>query len=79
MIDGPGSPVCGLVGLRTFAMVGRMSEQHHRDPSGNTEQFRAFVQSTEPARERSLPVGLIGGVAAAVVVLIAVVVWVVMS
>jgi hypothetical protein len=56
-----------------------MAEQHHRDPSGNTEQFRAFVQSTEPAQERSLPIGLIAGLGAAVVVLIAVVAWFALS
>jgi hypothetical protein len=57
-----------------------MSEQEYKDPSGNTEQFRAFVRSTEPdAGNESRPVGLIVGVAVAVVVVIAVVVWLAVS
>jgi len=57
-------------------MVVPMSEQQYRDPSANTEQFRAFVQSTEPtAAGGGRPVGLIAGIAVAAVVVIAVVVW----
>jgi hypothetical protein len=32
-------------------MVYRMPEEYV-DPSGNTEQFRVFVQRTEPVQER---------------------------
>jgi hypothetical protein len=61
-------------------MVFPMSEQQYQDPSGNTEQFRAFVQSSpEPAQGRALPVGLIVGVGVAVVILIVLVVWLALS
>jgi hypothetical protein len=53
-----------------------MSEQEYKDPSGNTEQFRAFVQSTDSdAGNDSRPVGLIAGIAVAVVVVLVVIVW----
>ncbi len=46
------------------------------DPSGSTEQFKAFVQHTEPASTRSFPVGaVVGGVAAIVVVAIVVLIF----
>jgi hypothetical protein len=41
------------------------------DPSGNTEQFQAYVQRTEStkAAEKRSPVGLIVGIVVAVLVL----------
>lgn len=48
----------------------------HPDPSGNTEAFRTFAHSTEPAAAdppSKLP--LIVGVTVAVVVLVALVGW----
>jgi hypothetical protein len=46
-----------------------MSEESYVDPSGNTEQFRAYVQRAEPAGERTgAPPYLIIGIIAAVVV-----------
>ncbi len=50
-----------------------MTEQNV-DPSGSTEQFKAFVQQTEAPSTRSFPVGVVVGIVAALVV-IAVVVW----
>jgi hypothetical protein len=49
----------------------------YADPSGNTDQFRAFVQSTapEPARSKA---PLYIGLAVAAVVLVAVVAFVAM-
>ncbi|HEX5594611.1 MAG TPA: hypothetical protein VFX61_01105 [Micromonosporaceae bacterium] len=51
-----------------------MSEQH-TDPSGNTQAFRAFVQSEEesPQSSAKLPL-IIGGVLVAALVL-ALIVW----
>ena len=52
----------------------------HRDPSGNTEAFRAFVHSAEPAGTESpskLP--LLIGVAIAAVVLVGLVGWLVLG
>ncbi|MBO0867891.1 MAG: hypothetical protein J2P15_04945 [Micromonosporaceae bacterium] len=41
------------------------------DPSGNTEQFRAFVESPEPAAKKSrLPLILIGVAVLAVAIVI---------
>jgi hypothetical protein len=51
-----------------------MSSEDYVDPSGNTEQFRAFAQRTEPVPEK--PAGsryLALGVVAAVIVVAAVV------
>lgn len=56
-----------------------MSEQEYKDPSGNTEQFRAFVRSGEPEAGGGRPVGLIAAVAIAAVAVIAVVVWLAVS
>lgn len=56
-------------------MVLDMADQHP-DPSGNTEAFRAFVHSPEPAAVATpsrLP--LVVGVAVGVVVLAALVGW----
>jgi hypothetical protein len=50
-----------------------MTEQNV-DPSGSTEQFKAFVQQTEAPSTRSFPVGVVVGIVAALVV-VAVVVW----
>jgi hypothetical protein len=59
-----------------FAMVLPMSD-NSVDPSGNTEAFRAFTQSTpqEPATASKTPL-IVGGVAVAVV-LIALIIWLV--
>ena len=55
-----------------------MSDEY-TDPSGNTAQFQAFVQRPEePAPAKRAPVALLVGVAAAVVVL-AVVIYLVLS
>jgi hypothetical protein len=59
-------------------MVQRMSD-NRVDPSGNTEAFRAFTQSTPsepPAATASKTPLLIGGVAVAVV-LIGLILWLV--
>lgn len=51
--------------------------ENYTDPSGNTAQFRAFVDTPEAAPAASAPSRLpliVGGVAAAVVV-IALVAW----
>ncbi|MDI5938603.1 MULTISPECIES: hypothetical protein [Micromonospora] len=53
-----------------------MSDKH-MDPSGNTEQFRAFAHAPEgaaPAAPASR-VPLVAGIAVAVVLLVAVVAW----
>ena len=54
-------------------MVGRMSD-NQVDPSGNTEAFRAFTRTT-PDTGAPSRVPYIIGVAVAVLVLIAVLVW----
>ena len=56
-----------------------MSE-NYTDPSGNTAQFRAFVQSPEatPVAESPSRLPLIVGIAVALV-LVAVVAWVALS
>jgi hypothetical protein len=53
-----------------------MPEQYS-DPSGNTQQFRAFVERTEPAAgpQRARPMGLIVFAAVAVVLVIVLAVW----
>ena len=54
-------------------MVYRMPEEYV-DPSGNTEQFRVFVQRAEPAPERPAASRyLMIGIIAAIVVVAAVV------
>jgi hypothetical protein len=55
-----------------------MSDEYYQDPSGDTEAFRTFAQSPEPATAApagKLPLA-IGGVVAAVV-LVALVAWLV--
>ncbi|MGI5214565.1 hypothetical protein [Plantactinospora sp. CA-290183] len=48
----------------------------HRDPSGNTEAFRTFAHSTEPAAvEPPSKLPLIVGVAVAAAVLVVLVGW----
>jgi|1186.fasta_scaffold724832_2 hypothetical protein len=44
------------------------------DPSGSTEQFKAFVQHTEAPSTKTFPVGVVVAVVAALVV-VAIVVW----
>ena len=60
-----------------FARVSRMAE-NYTDPSGNTAQFRAFVDSPEPAASAAAPsrLPLIAGGAVAAVVVIALVAWI---
>ncbi len=60
-----------------FARVSRMAE-NYTDPSGNTAQFRAFVDSPEPAASASAPsrLPLIAGVAVAAVVVVALIAWI---
>ena len=62
---------------RSFAMVLPMPD-NTVDPSGNTEAFRAFTQSTpqEPPAPASKTPLIIGGVAVALV-LLALIVWLV--
>jgi len=50
-----------------------MSDEH-ADPSGSTEQFKAFVQHTEAPSTKTFPVGAIVAIVAALVV-VAIVVW----
>ncbi|SBT46981.1 hypothetical protein GA0070611_3567 [Micromonospora auratinigra] len=56
-------------------MVTRMAE-NHTDPSGNTAQFRAFVDAPDTAAAAPTPsrLPLIAGIGAAVVV-VALVAW----
>ena len=51
-----------------------MAENPHIDPSGNTEQFRAFAQSPQPPAAKRSPVALIVGVAIVVLIVVVVVV-----
>ncbi|GIE93998.1 hypothetical protein Ari01nite_14630 [Paractinoplanes rishiriensis] len=60
--------------MHLFAMVVRMSDNHHVDPSGNTEAFRAFTQNApQEAATSKIPL-IVAGVAGVVVVL-ALVIW----
>lgn len=52
-----------------------MSDEHV-DPSGSTEQFKAFVQHTEAPSGRGFPVGVLVAALAAVVA-VAVVIYLV--
>jgi len=52
-----------------------MTEQNV-DPSGSTEQFKAFIQHTDAPSTKTFPVGLVVGAVAALVV-VAVIVWLV--
>ena len=61
-------------GVRRFAMVLRMSD-NHVDPSGNTEAFRAFTESTSPEPPASSRTPLIVGGVVVAVVLIGLIVW----
>ncbi|WP_199736325.1 hypothetical protein [Micromonospora sp. HM5-17] len=47
----------------------------HRDPSGNTEAFRAFAQSPEPVGASPSRLPLIVGIVVAVAVLVVLVGW----
>jgi hypothetical protein len=60
--------------MQGFAMVVRMPD-NSVDPSGNTEAFRAFTQSTpqEPPAASKTPL-IIGGVVVAIV-LVALIAW----
>jgi hypothetical protein len=49
--------------------------EEYKDPAGNTEMFRAFVARNEPAAESRSKLPLILGLAAAAVVLVVLVVW----
>jgi hypothetical protein len=51
-----------------------MSEQDV-DPSGSTEQFKAFVQHTEAPSTKTFPVGLVVAAAVTALVVVAIVVW----
>jgi hypothetical protein len=55
-----------------------MSDRHS-DPSGNTAQFQAFVQRSEPEPARRSPVPLILGLVVAVIVAAAVIAFFAMS
>ncbi|WP_343445323.1 hypothetical protein [Micromonospora schwarzwaldensis] len=52
--------------------------ENYTDPSGNTAQFRAFVDTPEPAVAAPAPsrLPLIAGLAVAAVVVVALVAWV---
>ncbi|WBC11962.1 hypothetical protein [Micromonospora sp. WMMA1947] len=52
--------------------------EDYTDPSGNTAQFRAFVDSPEPAASAAAPsrLPLIAGGTVAAVVVIALVAWI---
>jgi hypothetical protein len=64
--------MCSMV--RRFAMVLRMSD-NSVDPSGNTEAFRAFTDSTSPEPPAASKTPLIVGGIVVAVVLIALIVW----
>lgn len=51
--------------------------ENYTDPSGNTEAFRAFAHTPEPASPAAAPsrLPMIVGVAVVAVVLVAVAVW----
>jgi len=56
-----------------------MSDKY-TDPSGNTAQFQAFVsRPDEPVAAKRTPVGLIVGIAALALVVVAVVAYLVLS
>lgn len=61
-----------------FAMVVRMSS-NSVDPSGNTEAFRAFTQTPEPAAAGASKKQLLAVGVAALVVLLAVLAWLALS
>jgi hypothetical protein len=63
-------PRAYALGDGAFAIVVGMPDEYV-DPSGNTQAFRAFTQSAEPAAERpsKLP-WIIGAAVAAVVVVV---------
>ncbi len=47
----------------------------HADPSGSTEQFKAFTQHTEAPSTKDFPVGVLVAIVAALVV-VAIAIWV---
>jgi hypothetical protein len=49
--------------------------EEYRDPSGNTQMFRAFVARNEPAAESRSKLPLILGIAVAAVVILALIGW----
>jgi hypothetical protein len=51
-----------------------MAENPHVDPSGNTEQFRAFAASPQPPAAKRPPVALIVGIAIVALIVIVLVV-----
>jgi hypothetical protein len=53
-----------------------MSDQYS-DPSGNTAQFQAFAQRAEPEPVRRSPLPWVLGIAAAVIVIVAVIAFMV--
>jgi hypothetical protein len=56
-----------------------MSDEY-TDPSGNTAQFQAFANRVEePAPAKGTPVGLLVGIGAAVIVVVAVLAYLVLS
>jgi hypothetical protein len=49
--------------------------EEYKDPSGNTQMFRAFVARNEPAAEARSKLPLILGLAGAAVVIALLIVW----
>lgn len=60
-----------------FAIVPGMADEHN-EPGEVTDRFRAFAETVDPEPSKALPVGLIAA-AAAVVVALAVVVWILVA
>ncbi|MEU1846090.1 hypothetical protein [Micromonospora sediminicola] len=52
--------------------------ENYSDPSGNTAQFRAFVDAPEPAAAAAAPsrLPLIAGLAVAAVVVVGLIAWI---
>ncbi|MET7834272.1 hypothetical protein O7600_13645 [Micromonospora sp. WMMA1998] len=52
--------------------------ENYTDPSGNTAQFRAFVDAPEPAAAAAAPsrLPLIAGLAVAAVVVVGLIAWI---
>jgi hypothetical protein len=64
--------------LTWFARVPGMADEH-AEPTGElTERFRAFAETTDPAPNRALPLGLIAA-GAVVLLLVMVVVWILLA
>jgi hypothetical protein len=49
--------------------------EEYKDPSGNTQMFRAFVARTEPVPETRSKLPLTVGLAIGAVVLVVLIVW----